>query len=143
MDKIKPAVLASIPVIILSVTPLVSMGCCLWSIGGGILASFLLYKTIGKIDIKEGTLVGLITGLISGSVVGLINIILSMYLGTANQILSEFQGTGLSLETMGVIAYVLALVLNIFVLGIFCMVGGVIGGAIWQQTQPQGPKKVN
>jgi hypothetical protein len=74
----QPAFIGGLVMGVLSALPLVSAGnlcCCLWVVGGGALAAYLLQQNeSGAITPGDGALVGLLAGLIGAVVQTLVGI---------------------------------------------------------------------
>ncbi len=51
------AIIRMIPVV-----HICSFACCLWLMGGGVLATYLLKRSVGKIELKDGAIVGALSG---------------------------------------------------------------------------------
>src|SRR2546430_672049 len=81
-NKIQPALYAGLAMGVLSALPLIQLGnclCCLWVVGGGALAAYLMQQNHPyPIESADGALVGLISGLIGGAICGLIAIPIAM-----------------------------------------------------------------
>mgnify|MGYP006298118161 FL=1 len=120
MGKAKPALLGGVATAVLSVIPLVGLGCCLWAIGGGILSAFLYFRETGKITIGEGTMVGLYAGLIAGAIAGAINVVISVITDSVSQSMAQLQGE-INMAAAGALAYILAFLFCLIILGGFCL----------------------
>ncbi len=74
-SKLQPALLGGLFIGVLSALPLISIGnclCCMWVIGGGMLAAYLLQQNqVGPITASDGAVTGLLAGLV-GAVVSLV-----------------------------------------------------------------------
>ncbi len=99
MDKkpyLSSAVWPGVILGLLSVIPVVNYGnlfCCLWVVGGGVLATIVLKGDVDKITPADGAKVGLLAGLIGAVVVGIGNGILwfffhENYLASLNEIIT-------------------------------------------------------
>lgn len=67
--KLFPALLGGVFIGVLSALPVVNLCCCLWILGGGVLAAWLMQQNHpDPIGLLEGALVGLLAGII-GAVV--------------------------------------------------------------------------
>jgi hypothetical protein len=70
-----PALIAGAAAGVLSGIPFVNCLCCLWIIGGGVLAAYLLAeRTSGSLSAGDGALVGALTGLAAAVVSAVIEI---------------------------------------------------------------------
>jgi hypothetical protein len=116
---------------VLSALPLINNCCCLWAIGGGILAVFLYVKSTGAPVTPGG---GATLGAIAGGIGAVINLIIGIpviLLFGAAAITERMEQGGVSLPFSGVIlAIVVALVIAVGVF-VFTLVGGLIGAPIF------------
>lgn len=66
-SKLQPALLGGLFIAVLSALPIISIGncCCLWIIGGGMVAAYLLQQNqLAPIAGADGAVVGLLAGLV-------------------------------------------------------------------------------
>ena len=71
-NKLKPALLGGLIVGVLSAIPFINYCCCIWSIGGGVLAAYLYIKSSQTpVAMGEGAMVGGMAGAV-GAVIYLI-----------------------------------------------------------------------
>jgi uncharacterized membrane protein YeaQ/YmgE (transglycosylase-associated protein family) len=140
---------------VLSAIPLinyVNACCCLWAQGGGALAAWLLNKQRpGGLKYSDGALGGVLSGLIGAVVATIINIPIQMMLMTpeaveafrtqlqqanmppeAVEMISRFMQPGFNPSTT-----LIFLLLNMVTLGLFAMIGGIIGAAILNRKRPE------
>jgi hypothetical protein len=76
-EYLAPALIAGAVSGVLSGIPLVNCLCCLWIIGGAVLASSLLAKnTAGPLTAGDGAIVGALTGIAAAVVDSLISVLL-------------------------------------------------------------------
>ncbi len=74
-EYLVPALIAGAVCGVLSGIPLINCLCCLWIIGGAVLASFLLAKnTLGALTGGDGAIVGALTGIVAAVVDNLISV---------------------------------------------------------------------
>src|SRR5437016_14608381 len=82
--KLQPALFGGLFIGVLSALPIVNIGncCCLWVIGGGMLATYLMQQNYPyPITAADGALVGLLARLIGGVLGALLSIPIEMALG--------------------------------------------------------------
>lgn len=148
----RPALIGGAVMGVLSALPFVNIGncCCLWVLGGGAVAAYLLQQDHPQpINLSDGALVGLLAGLFGAVVILAISIPLAL-------LLEPFQRqfiTGLLERWDNVPPRVRDLAMNggftalrivvqfffwLVVGGIFSTLGGVIGAAIFQKKLPPG-----
>jgi hypothetical protein len=151
--KLQPALFGGLFIGVLSALPLINIGncCCLWVIGGGVLATYLLQQNHPfPIAAADGALVGLLAGLIGGVVGTLLSIPIEMMMGPfqkqiMERVLSSSQDipeeTRRMLENMNVggVAIVFKLVFSVFVGAVFGMLGGLLGVALFKKKDLPPP----
>ncbi len=76
-EYFRPALIAGAAAGVLMGVPFVNCLCCLWIIGGGVLATHLLArKTPGPLKASDGAIVGAITGMGAAVALSLMNIVM-------------------------------------------------------------------
>ncbi len=84
-NKLQPALMGGLVIGVLSSLPLISAGnciCCMWVIGGGVVAAYLLQQNQSTpISTGDGAIVGLLAGLIGAGVSLLISIPVGLMFG--------------------------------------------------------------
>ncbi len=93
--------------------------CCLWFIIGGAIAAWMLIKSIGKIKLTDGAIVGALSGIIAGIIAAVIGTIF----GIAGSIVNFPGSSGIGIE-------VISGIIGVFIYPIFGVVFGAIGGVI-------------
>src|SRR5215471_20264324 len=87
--KLQPALYAGIAIGVLSALPIINLGnclCCLWVVGGGALAVYLMQQNYPyAVQAADGALVGLLAGVIGGALSGLIAIPIALAIGPMYQ----------------------------------------------------------
>lgn len=112
---------------------LLNLACCLWLTGGGALAAYLLKKKVGKIELKDGAIVGALTGVFFAAIETVFTGILMLSgLGANLAALRELMGDAATGTTaaIGVLAIVFSFVMFLLVGTIFCTIGGVLGAKL-------------
>jgi hypothetical protein len=154
--KLQPALLAGVFIGVLSALPLVNIAncCCLWVIGGGVLAAYLMQQNYPyAITAADGALVGLLAGVFGGVIGTLVSIPIEMMMGPVQQRLIERmilsnpdvpQETREMFETMAArsmsgLMFGLRLVFGVIVGAIFSMLGGLLGVAMFKKNLPPPP----
>src|SRR5215471_12119390 len=155
-NKVQPALYAGLAMGVLSALPLISLGnclCCLWVIGGGALAAYLLQQNHPyPIESADGALVGLLSGLIGGAVCGVIAIPLALAMGPyqqhileriadnpdfppeAKQMIANLTKGGV----LGVMA-ILGIFVRAIIFAIIAMLGGLLGVALFKKKDLPPP----
>jgi hypothetical protein len=116
---------------LLSALPLLNNCCCLWAIGGGILAVFLYVKGTGAtVTPGQGASLGAMAGGIGAAINLIIGIPIILLVGAA-AITERMEQGGVSLPFSGaILAIVVALAIAVGVF-VFTLLGGVIGAPIF------------
>lgn len=153
VPKTRPVLLAGLALGVLSALPVVNLlnaCCCLWVIGGGALAAYLLQQdTPGPIDVGDGALVGLLAGLVGGFVATLVSIPIKLMLGPfmADMMRATMERMGamppemrdmflrMSGSAIG-IGVIISLISWIFIGAIFGTIGGILGATIFRKKTP-------
>src|SRR3954471_3171197 len=90
--RLHPAVFGGLFIGVLSALPLINLAncCCLWVIGGGVLATYLLQQNYPlPVSAADGALVGLLAGLVGGVIGVMLSIPIEMAMGPVQQRLLE------------------------------------------------------
>ena len=154
--RLQPALLGGVFIGVLSALPLINIAncCCLWVIGGGVLAAYLMQQNFPySISAADGALVGLLAGAFGGIFGALLSVPIEMAMGPLQQrwferlILSNpdvSEDTRAMLETMvargqSVLAFVLRMVFGTVIGAVFGMLGGLLGVALFKKNGPPPP----
>jgi hypothetical protein len=151
--KLQPALFGGLFIGVLSALPLINLGncCCLWVIGGGMLATYLMQQNHPyPIAAADGALVGLLAGLVGGVLGTLLSIPVEMMMGPfQRQIMERVLAsnpdipaeTRNMLENMNVGAALTAikLVFSVCIGLVFGMLGGLLGVALFKKKDLPPP----
>jgi hypothetical protein len=154
--RLQPALLGGAFIGVLSALPLVNIAncCCLWVIGGGVLATYLMQQNYPyAVTAADGALVGLLAGFLGGVLGTVLAVPIDLMIGPVQQRLIERwvlsnpdvpAETREMLENMtarGVSALMigLRLVFAVCVGAIFGMLGGLLGVALFKKGEPPPP----
>jgi hypothetical protein len=140
-NKMKPALIGGVVTGILSLIPIVSSCCCLWAIGGGLLASYLYSKdSPTAVPPGEGAIMGAMSGGVASVIYLIIGLPLVFLLGMANME-EMYRRAGVELPVAGVALALLSVIFMIIGLLIFSTLGGLLGAVILgkQKGGPAGP----
>jgi hypothetical protein len=148
LDFLKPALLGGLTLGVLSAVPIIQLGnCifCLWAQAGGGLAAWLLDKQRpGGLKYGDGAFAGVISGLIGAFVTTLAAIPIEMITLTPERVAQlqtqieqvpispAFREAILQFMTPGfhLSRTLIYLLMNMLVLGLFAMIGGILAVAI-------------
>jgi hypothetical protein len=156
--KLQPALLGGVFIGVLSTLPIINLGncvCCMWVIGGGALAVYLMQQNYPyAVNAADGALVGLLAGVVGGIVGGLLLVPIMMAFGPFQQRLVErvmainpdvpeqtrdmIQRMAAGSAVMGV-ALVIKIVFGICIDAVFGMLGGLLGVALFKKKDLPPP----
>lgn len=145
LDFLRPAVTGGLALGVLSGIPYIGTCCCLWALGGGGLATWLLNtQRPGGLKYSDGALGGVLSGLIGAIISTIIYIPVQILLLTPEAVeraRAQFQQAQMPPEAIDMIMRfmqpgvdvsrtLITLLLNMVGLGLFAMIGGIITAAI-------------
>jgi hypothetical protein len=155
--KLQPAIFGGLFIGVLSALPVINLGnclCCMWVIGGGGLAVYLMQQNYPyAVQAADGALVGLIAGFIGGALAGLLVIPLALAFGPMEQriiqraleqnqdmppevrSMVENMTTGRMLGLMAV----LGVIVRAVCFGVIAMLGGLLGVALFKKKDAPPP----
>lgn len=155
--KLQPAVLGGLFIGVLSALPIINLGncvCCLWVVGGGALAVYLMQQNHPfAVQAADGALVGLLAGAIGGALCGLLVIPIALAFGPmeqrlVQQWLESSQDVPPEVRTMidnmarGGILGMMAIIgvfVRAIVFGVIAMLGGLLGVALFKKKDLPPP----
>ena len=130
-DKTKAALIGGALAGILSAIPVVNYCCCLWAIGGGILAVFMYTKnTRATVTPGDGAMIGAITGGIAALIYLVISLPINILLGAA-AISAQMAQAGVNLPVSGMALVLVGVLIGAVLVFIFTVIGGLIGAPIF------------
>jgi len=137
-NKLKPALLGGLIVGILSAIPLVQYCCCIWAIGGGVLAAFLYVKSSSvPVRTGDGAVVGGLAGVVGGIIYLIIGLPFAIFFGMA-AMEDQLTSSGIQLPFSGIILVIVAMIVGAIFLALLATLGGVIGVAIFEKRKGNG-----
>ena len=151
--KLQPALFGGLFIGVLSALPIINIAncCCLWVIGGGVLAAYLMQQNHPyPIQVADGALTGLLAGLIGGVLGTLLSIPVEMMMGPVQKQIMERvlasnpdipDETRRMLENLNVggLAIAFKLVFSVCVGAVFGMLGGLLGVAMFKKKDLPPP----
>jgi hypothetical protein len=141
MNKLKPALLGGLIVGILSSIPLLNYCCCIWGIGGGVLAGFLYIKSSPvPVKVGEGAVIGLLSGIIGAVLYGIIGVPIAYFISGGN-IEETLRGTGLQLPAgvSGLLLFVISGLIAGVTLLVLSIIGGLLSVPIFEKRKDGPP----
>ena len=150
-ERLQPAFWGGLFIGVLCALPLVNCCCCLWMLGGGVLTVYLRQQNRpGIVPASEGALMGLMAGVIGALIATVISIPMTMMMGPFQEqwmerILSsnpdfpqELRGI-FETGAMGAVGMFISLLINLVLMSVLGMLGGLLGVAIFQRNPPPPP----
>jgi hypothetical protein len=156
-SKLQPVILGGLFFGVLSALPIISMGncCCLWVIGGGIIAAYLLQQgQPGPITPGDGAIVGLLAGVVGAFVHAVVSIPVLLVAGPLQARMMEgllnrmsdanpdlrslaesmhYTGAGAAIGV--IISFVFMLIVGV----LFGALGGMLGALFFKKDLPPAP----
>lgn len=155
---LKPALIGGVILGILSSLPVLNLFnclCCAWIIGGGMLAAYMYVKEAPyRVSMGNGVLIGLFAGIIGAIVSALFSIPLNYLISSGGMGFAEQfremieQVPNVPPETremlrslsdrngMGLFYFLFYLLFSLVLFGLFAMLGGAIGVAVFEKRKP-------
>lgn len=137
-NRMKSAVIGGSVAGVLSIIPVVGSCCCLWAIGGGLLAVYLYVKdTPVQMTPADGATLGAIAGGIAAAISLIIGLPVAMIFGAA-AMTDAFQRANVQIPFTGMALMVVSTIIRAVIILALAAVGGLIGAAIFGKKGPGG-----
>lgn len=134
-NKLKPALLGGLIVGILSAIPFINYCCCIWSIGGGLLAGFLYIRSSPTpVSVGEGAIVGGLAGVVGGILYLVIGLPIAMLFGMA-AMQDQLTRSGVDLPVSGFLLMIISGILVAIFLAVLATLGGLISVPIFEKRK--------
>jgi hypothetical protein len=155
--KFQPALFGGLFIGVMSALPIINLGncvCCMWVLGGGALATYLMQQNHPyTVSAADGALVGLLAGVVGGFLGSLLAIPLMMMMGPFQRQLMERMLSGnpdipdqtrrmienMNAASVGGAAIAVKIVLSVCVDAVFGMLGGLLGVALFKKKDLPPP----
>ncbi len=151
--NLQPALWGGLFIGVLSALPIVNIAncCCLWVIGGGVVAAYLLQNaSVVAITVGDGALVGLMAGIFGAVVHAILSIPMRLLMGSFQaQMMQRVMENARDMpESLRVFmeprfmaggmaaAFVVGFMIMLVIGAIFSTAGGMIGAAIFGKSKP-------
>lgn len=135
MNKLKPAVLGGLIVGILSAIPFLNYCCCLWAIGGGLLAGMLYIKDApARVSTGDAAVVGALAGLVGGLIYLIVGIPIAYFYGAA-AMEEAFRNSGMQMPLSGVSMIILGSLFGALCLLVLSILGGLLAVPIFEKRK--------
>ncbi|MGH9871130.1 MAG: hypothetical protein ACRD9S_01545 [Pyrinomonadaceae bacterium] len=141
-NKLKSALIGGVIVGFLSaihsLIPFIGFCCCIWSIIGGVLASFIYIKGSSvPVKLGDGAIVGALAGVVGGIIYVVIYLPFSLLYGMA-VMQEQLNRSGVQIPFSGTILVIIASIVGAIMLVLLSTLGGVIGTAIFEKRKGNG-----
>jgi hypothetical protein len=134
-NKLKPALLGGLIVGVLSAIPLIQYCCCIWSIGGGVLAAYLYIKSSPTpVTMGDGAIVGGLAGIVGGIIYLIIGLPIAILFGMA-AMTEQLSRSGVQLPFSGTLLMIVAGIIGAIILAVLATLGGIIAVAIFEKRK--------
>lgn len=135
MNKMKPALLGGLVVGLLSSIPILNYCCCIWAIGGGVLAAFLYMKSSPTpISTGDGAVVGALAGVVGGLIYLIIGVPIAYFFG-AQAMEDAFTRSGMHVPFTGPMLFIVGGLIGALCLLIMAVIGGLIAVPILEKRK--------
>src|SRR5689334_20332915 len=138
-NKLKPALLGGLIVGILSALPLISTCCCIWAIGGGLVAGMLYIKSSPtQVLPGDGAVVGALSGIVGAVIYLLLGLPIAFLRGTAD-VEAQLARSGVTLPFTGTVLLLVGGLVGAVVLLVLATLGGILAVPIFEKRKAGGP----
>lgn len=137
-NRMKSAVIGGSVAGVLSIIPVLGSCCCLWAIGGGVLAVYLYLKDARvPMTPADGATLGAIAGGIAAAISLVIGLPIALMFGAA-AMTDAFQRANVQIPFTGMALMVVSTIIRAVIILALAAVGGLIGAAIFGKQGPGG-----
>ena len=134
-NKLKPALLGGLIVGVLSAIPFINYCCCIWTLGGGVLAAYLYIKSSPTpVKIGDGAIVGGLAGVIGGVIYFVLSLPINIFFGMA-AMEAQLERSGIQLPFSGMVLLIISSLLGAVILAVLTALGGLLGVAIFEKRK--------
>jgi hypothetical protein len=138
-NKLKPALLGGLIVGILSALPFISSCCCIWAVGGGLVAGMLYIKSSPtQVLPGDGAIVGALSGIVGAVIYLLLGLPIAFLRGTAD-VEAQLARSGVQLPFTGTVLLLVGGLVGAVSLLVLATLGGLLAVPIFEKRKPGGP----
>ena len=138
-NKLKPALLGGLIVGILSALPFISSCCCIWAVGGGLVAGMLYIKSAPtQVLPGDGAVVGALSGVVGAVIYLLLGLPIALLRGTAD-VEAQLTRSGVHLPFTGTVLLLVGGLVGAVSLLVLATLGGLLSVPIFEKRKPGGP----
>jgi len=142
-NKLKAALLGGLIVGVvsgvISMIPIVKMCCCLFGIGGGVVAGLIYIKgSPTRVSIGDGAMVGALAGVVGGIIYLVINLPITLWMGAA-ELERTFSQYGSKMPFSGTVLIIVSSIIGTIGLIILAAIGGILSVPIFEKRKDAIP----
>ena|SRR5689334_22093915 len=138
-NKLKPALLGGLIVGILSALPFISTCCCIWAIGGGLVAGMLYIKGAPtQVLPGDGAIVGALSGIVGAVIYLLLGLPIAFLRGTAD-VEAQLAHSGVHLPFTGTVLLLVGGLVSAVALVVLATGGGLLSVPIFEKRKAGAP----
>lgn len=138
-NKLKPALLGGLVVGLLSAIPFINYCCCIWAIGGGLLAGFLYIKNSPMpVPTGDGAIVGALAGVVGGLLYLVVGLPIALLFGAA-EMEAQFRRSGIQMPFSGTLLLVFGALFGAVCLLVLATLGGLLSIPIFEKRKGDVP----
>ena len=142
-NKVKAALLGGLIVGIvsgvISMIPIVKMCCCLFAIGGGVVAGLIYIKgSPTRVSIGDGAMVGALAGVVGGIIYLVISLPFTLWVGAA-ELERTFSQYGRQMPFSGTVLIIVSCIVGTIGLIILAAIGGILSVPIFEKRKDAIP----
>jgi hypothetical protein len=142
-NKLKAALLGGLIVGVvsgvISMIPIVKMCCCLFGIGGGVVAGLIYIKgSPTRVSIGDGAMVGALAGVVGGIIYLVIDLPITLWMGAA-ELERTFSQYGSKMPFSGTVLILVSSIIGTIGLIILAAIGGILSVPIFEKRKDAIP----
>jgi hypothetical protein len=140
-NKLKPALLGGLVVGLLSAIPVVNYCCCIWAIGGGLLAAMLYIKSSQvPVGAGEGAILGGLAGVFGAIIYLIIGLPIAFLIMGAGALEEQLTRTGVEIPLSGTLLIIASGLIGAVFLVVLSVLGGLLAVPIFEKRKgPSAP----
>lgn len=134
-NKLKAALIGGVIVGLLSAIPFVNYCCCIWGIGGGLVAGLIFIKgSPTKVAIGDGAITGALAGVVGAVIYLIVGLPIILLFGAAS-IEESLTKSGIQMPFSGTLMLVVGAFVAAVVLIILATLGGLLAIPIFEKRK--------
>ena len=134
-NKFKSALIGGLIVGLLSAIPFVNYCCCIWAIGGGLLAGLMYIKgSPTPVPTGDGAIVGALAGVVGGLIYLIIGLPIAFLFGAA-EIETRLREAGVHVPMSGTLLLVIGALICALCLLVLATLGGLLSIPIFEKRK--------